>query len=220
MASRLSLTTRFAAAALHAAVVFAAVVLALGYVDFDVFDGSTPAPSERPFAAVVFTGGFDRIDLGLQLLNAGAAPRLYISGVSVDPHFFPGAFYSIFQQRNPNIRAMRRLVECCVEWDGLATNTFQNGRETKCWSKRHPLTGGLLLVSSPLHMARAKAVLQANLPHSEIIPRPTASQRPDSQTRMVEYLKLVGTKIALAATPRFFDARLYGPFSAGCAASN
>ena len=133
----------------------ALVALTLGFAAFDSFSIPSEAEVRRASAAVVFTGAFERVDAGLQLVNAGAVPRLYVSGLNANAGILPARFVSHFSERNPNIADLRRLVECCVEWGELADNTFQNARDTKCWADRRGLTGPLLLITSRRHMARA-----------------------------------------------------------------
>ena len=71
--------TRFAA--------FIALVWALGFAWFAIFLPQ-PLDGRTTDAIVVLTGSGGRIDRGLELMQAGAAKRMLISGVdrSVRPH--------------------------------------------------------------------------------------------------------------------------------------
>ena len=132
----------------------ALIGVAVGYVSFDSFSIPSLERIRQVSAAVVFTGQFDRVDVGLRLADAGAVPRLYISGVNGNVGLDPAHFVEQFSIRNPDIADLRRLVACCVEWGERADNTFQNAQDTKCWVDRRGLAGPLLLITSRQHMAR------------------------------------------------------------------
>ena len=121
---------------------------AVGYVSFNSFSVPSLDRIRQVSAAVVFTGQFQRVDVGLRLADAGAVPRLYISGVNGNAGIDPAHFVEQFSIRNPDIADLRRLVACCVEWGERADNTFQNAQDTKCWVDRRGLTGPLLLITS------------------------------------------------------------------------
>src|SRR5271165_4516435 len=67
----------------------ALISVALGFLVFDSFDVPLEAEVRRASAGIVFTGAFERVDAGLQLLNAGAIPRLYVSGVNAGAGILP-----------------------------------------------------------------------------------------------------------------------------------
>jgi uncharacterized SAM-binding protein YcdF (DUF218 family) len=168
---------------------------------------------------VVFTGAFERVDAGLQLLDAGIVPRLYISGVNANAGILPTDFVSQFAMRNPNIADLRRLVECCVEWGERADNTFQNARDTECWLDRRRLTGPLLLITSRSHMARAMAALSGALPSRVLIPYPVDDSRPfpdPLRGRAFEYVKYLGAIVAVRLPWIVGAQRLYGPLAGAC----
>src|SRR5690242_18030983 len=80
-----------------------------------------PGPPRHTDAIVVLTGGRLRLETGLELLGAGDAEKLFISGVNqrVD--------------RGELLRAMGPQAEraaCCVVLGHEADNTFGNARET------------------------------------------------------------------------------------------
>ena len=50
---------------------------AVGYFYFDLFSVPSLDRIRQVSAAVVFTGQFQRVDVGLRLADAGAVPRLY-----------------------------------------------------------------------------------------------------------------------------------------------
>jgi uncharacterized SAM-binding protein YcdF (DUF218 family) len=191
----------------------------VGFVAFDSFSVPSVDEVRRASAAVVFTGAFERVDAGLQLLDAGTVPRLFISGVNANEGILPDRFVSQFSARNRNIRDLSRLVECCVEWGERAHNTFQNALDTKCWVYDRRLTGSLLLITSRRHMARAHAALSNAFPGRALIPYPVADALPSVdpiRMRTSEYAKFLAT-IVILRLPWIFDRqRLFGQFTAAC----
>lgn len=196
---------------------FAVVTGAVDYVSFDSFSVPSLDRIHQVSAAVVFTGQFERVDVGLRLADAGAVPRLYISGVNGNAGMDPSYFVEQFSIRNPDIADLRRLVACCAEWGKRANNTFQNAQDTKCWVDRRALTGPLLLITSRKTMARALAALSGALPDRIIVPYPVEDGDPTGgQTRMRAYLKYLVT-IVVARLPLTVGAQgVYGPFVDGC----
>ena len=190
---------------------------AVVYVSFDSFSIPSPDRIRQASAAVVFTGQFERVDVGLRLADAGAVPRLYISGVNGNAGIDPAHFVEQFSIRNPDIADLRRLVACCVEWGQHADNTFQNAQDTKCWVDRQSLTGPLLLITSRQTMARAMAALSGALPDRVIVPYPAEDGLPPSgRTRMRAYLKYLVTIVASRLPLSVGAQRVYGPFVDGC----
>ncbi|WP_244613027.1 YdcF family protein [Methylosinus sp. Ce-a6] len=190
-------------AATHTLLVYVFAIIICRFDSFDAFELPSAVETRHVSAAVVFTGSFERIDAGLQLMNSGVVPLLYISGLNANAGLHPSRFVAQFSARNPNIRDLRRLVECCVQWGEYAENTIQNAVETRCWVRRHETPGPLLLITSRLHMARALTALSSELPDRPLIPFPAldpASSASQSRPRVIEYLKYLAT-IALVHAP-------------------
>ena len=187
---------------------------AVDYVSFDSFSVPSLDQVRQVTAAVVFTGQFERVDVGLRLVDAGAVPRLYISGVNGNAGMEPAHFVEQFSIRNPDIADLPRLVACCVESGERADNTFQNAQDTKCWVDRRGLTGPLLLITSRQTMARAMAALSGALPDRVIVPYPVEDNLP--RTRIRTYLKYLVTIVAARLPLSVGAQRVYGPFVDGC----
>jgi uncharacterized SAM-binding protein YcdF (DUF218 family) len=195
----------------------ALVSAAVEYLSFDSFSVPSLDRIRQVSAAVVFTGQFERVDVGLRLADAGAVSRLYISGVNGNAGMDPAHFVEQFSTRNPDIADLRRLVACCVEWGQRADNTFQNARDTKCWVERRGLTGSLLLITSRQPMARAMTALSNALPDHVIVPYPVEDgPLPGGQTRMRAYLKYLVTIVAVRLPLAVGAQRVDGPFVDGC----
>jgi uncharacterized SAM-binding protein YcdF (DUF218 family) len=187
------------------------------YVSFDSFSVPSLDRIRQVSAAVVFTGQFERVDVGLRLADVGAVPRLYISGVNGNAGLDPAHFVEHFSTRNPDIADLRRLVACCVEWGERADNTFQNAQDTKCWVGRRDLTGPLLLITSRRTLARATAALSGALPDRVIIPYPVEDGPPSvGRARMRKYLKYLVTSVVARLPLIIGGQRVYGPFAEGC----
>jgi uncharacterized SAM-binding protein YcdF (DUF218 family) len=188
-----------------------------GYVSFDSFNVPSMERIRQVSAAVVFTGQFDRVDVGLRLADASTVPRLYISGVNGNAGMDPAHFVEQFSIRNPDIVDLRRLIACCVEWGERADNTLQNAQDTKCWVDRRALTGPLLLITSRQHMPRARAALSGALPDHAIVAYPVEDGLPTTgRARVRSYLEYLVT-IVVARLPMTVGAgRVYGPFAEGC----
>lgn len=190
-------------AAAHTIFLYALATTISLFDSFDAFDAPSAAEARLASAAVVFSGSFDRIDSGLQLLNSGVVPRLYISGLNANAGLRPSRFVAQFSVRNPNIPDLQRSVDCCVQWGEHADNTLENAVETRCWAQRSETRGPLLLITSRLHMARALTALSRELPDHRIIPFPApepARSTSRLQPRALEYLKYLGT-LALTHVP-------------------
>ncbi|MBY6242481.1 YdcF family protein [Methylosinus sp. Sm6] len=166
------------------------------FQSFDDFVVPSAAEVRRASAAVVFSGAFERVDAGLRLVNAGAIPLLYISGLNANAGLRPTHIVSQFSTRNPDIADLPSLIQCCVRWGENADNTLQNAFETRCWVKRRKAPGALLLITSRRHMARALTALSSELPEHALIPYPVpdapASGSP-LRPRAFEYLKYLAT---------------------------
>lgn len=190
---------------------------AVDYVAFDSFSVPSLDRIRRVTAAVVFTGQFERVDVGLRLAEAGAVTRLYISGVNGGAGMDPAHFLEQFSMRNPDITDLPRLVACCVEWGERAENTFQNAQDTKCWVDRRGLTGPLLLITSRQTLARAMVALSGALPERAIVPYPVEDRVPTiGWARMRTYLKYLVTIVAARLPLSVGAQRVYGPFVDGC----
>lgn len=111
---------------------------------------------------VVLTGGADRINEALQLLERGLGRRLMISGVNM----------------NSTAEALKRLwpgrehlFECCIDLDYQARNTYENAIEARRWARAQGFTS-LLLVTASYHLPRAALELKHAMPEAVIQPYP------------------------------------------------
>lgn len=155
---------------------FAAFMLSLGH----------PLENRKTDAIVVLTGGSKRIDRGLEVLRAGDAKRMLVSGV--DPDVRPGEFAAEY-------KIDRKLMRCCVDLGWQAVDTRSNAEETAEWVKEHQYKT-VRLVTSDWHMPRARLELAHALKGVEVIGDPVRSQ-PGFAMLFREYHKYLVRRIAL-----------------------
>lgn len=191
------------------------VAIAFNYLIFDDYEIPDAQIIRTIGAAIVLTGEFSRIDVGLQLQSEGKIPRLFISG------FNPGAgltdaFVEQFSKRNPSIRDLGSLMACCIEYGVEAETTFQNALEVKCWLAQKGIEGPILLITSRNHMARALADFRGALPLRKIFPYPVFDAPPlVGESRAREYARYL-VSLGLSPLPVGIDPRDAGPFFIGC----
>jgi uncharacterized SAM-binding protein YcdF (DUF218 family) len=125
--------------------------------------------SERPImpmphadGIVVLTGGSDRVKAGLELLMAGAAPRLLISGAGT------GTYLGDFTPRD-GINATQKAAG--ITLGHHATTTRGNAREAAAWVIRHNIVS-LIVVTADYHMPRALLELQRRMPAVTLLAEP------------------------------------------------
>jgi uncharacterized SAM-binding protein YcdF (DUF218 family) len=172
-------------------------VAALGFARR--IEASVPAGGELPETAVVFTGEFDRIRLGLALLREGRVKRLFISGVNPSAGIRIGGFADQFGLN----AALRQALETGLLALGPgAENTSQNAAESACWARARGLSGPILLITSRQHMPRASLALERSLPGAAVIRMSVddVTVAPDTTLLITEFAKYV---ITYAATLHF-----------------
>jgi uncharacterized SAM-binding protein YcdF (DUF218 family) len=119
----------------------------IGFFRFtdNVADLQMPAATAEVDAIVALTGGYQRIDQALALLEDGVGQRLLISGV------------------NPNTTgtALRRVTgtksatfDCCVDIGYQALDTIGNANETANWIRQRGYER-ILVVTNNYHMPRS-----------------------------------------------------------------
>ena len=128
-------------------------------------------PSIATDAIVVLTGGRLRLETGLQLLAAGRAKKLFVSGVN---------------QRVDRAELLRPLgpigqhAVCCIVLGHEADNTFGNARETANWMHEEGYRS-LRLVTSWYHMRRGLLEFGRAMPQVAIIADPVFAYHVDSE---------------------------------------
>lgn len=112
---------------------------------------------ELPRTAIVFTGHFDRIRVGLELLSTGRVDQLFITGVNGDAGLNVARFAQQFDLP-PEQAAWIETGKISLAAD--AHTTFENAWEAGCWMDQQPDIEAVVLITSRRHMARASVALQ------------------------------------------------------------
>ena len=147
---------RFAATVLSAAVL---IGTALAFADFVRHVGTLTPPQETSAGGiVVLTGGSDRIEVALGLLQEGSAERLLISGVH-------GGTNAAALINRTDVDP--QLFACCVDLGYAALDTAGNAQEAADWAREHAFSS-LLVVTSAYHVPRTTFEMSNHLPDVEI----------------------------------------------------
>ena len=116
----------------------------------------------EPYQRIMVTGGSGRLQAGLDLLAAGRAEKLFVSGV------YRGV--EVAELLRLSARAPDRL-RCCVVLGYSADNTAGNARETAEWIAREGYSS-LRLVTASYHMPRSLLEFRRAMPGVTIITHP------------------------------------------------
>lgn len=143
----------------------AALILGWLLLDFMSRTNEYVVSGEVPRTAIVFSGQYDRVHLGLNLLSSGTLDRLFISGVNRKAGLGVARFSEQFA-----------LTPEQVGWvsDGKiilapdARSTLENALEAACWLDQQPDIDAVTLITSQRHMARASAALQHKISPTSI----------------------------------------------------
>ncbi|TIX49471.1 YdcF family protein [Alteraurantiacibacter aquimixticola] len=157
-----------------------AIAWALGFMWF-ALALPQPADAERTDAIVVPTGGNGRIQRGLEVLRAGEAEKMLVTGVDLDVR--PGEFAAEFSVE-------QELLDCCITLGFSALDTRGNARETAEWMTENSYSS-MRLVTSDWHMRRTAVELSDRLPDGVEVLRDAVPTQPSLGTLFVEYHKLI-----------------------------
>lgn len=124
----------------------------------------TAGDDQATDAIVVLTGGSERLAVGFDLLRAGKARKLFISGV----------------YRGVEVRELLTLtaqpgsdLECCVRLGYDADDTEGNAVETARWMRDEGFSS-LRVVTANYHMPRSLVEFRRALPGVTLVPHPVA----------------------------------------------
>jgi len=179
----------------------ACLALCVGFFLFAAaIDRAEPLPPRKAQGMVALTGGAERIADAIDLLAAGRADRLLITGVN------QATTGAAIARLTPQFRP---LFSCCIDLGYEALDTVGNAAETRQWVRMHGMRS-VIIVTSNYHMPRALVEIGKALPGVELVPYPVVSDRQRAgplwadatMLRIValEYLKYVA---ALARTRLF-----------------
>ena len=149
--------------------------------------GSTPPPPHTD-GIVVLTGGAERVETALRLLQAGAGGRLLVSGV---------AHGTELPDISRNLGFDPVPLAARVTIGHAATSTFGNAEETAGWAQANNLHS-LTVVTAGYHMKRAMLELGRAMPGVALFPLPVTSASVRSRVLAVEYIKLLAAWCGLS----------------------
>jgi uncharacterized SAM-binding protein YcdF (DUF218 family) len=153
--------------------VFLGVILLalLGYgLGFVLFVSNLPVPLTtvpKADGIVALTGGDERLDTAVALLEHGAGKRLLISGVSQET---TKETVGRMSEGGPRFR-------CCADI-GYAEDTHGNAEEAATWTREHHFNS-LVIVTGRYHMPRTMREFSAILPDVTLTAYPVDQSRID-----------------------------------------
>jgi uncharacterized SAM-binding protein YcdF (DUF218 family) len=146
-------------------VIIAAIIFG-GFLRFaDSVTTLKPPVEPRADAIVVLTGGYQRIDQAVELLQKGAGKRLLISGVHPT---------TTSAQIRKMTQATPELFSCCVDIGYDALDTIGNAEEASNWIHAKGYKS-VLIVTNNYHMPRSLAELAYVDPETQFIPYPVVN---------------------------------------------
>ncbi|WP_298371872.1 YdcF family protein [Azospirillum sp.] len=128
-------------------------------------EAADPQAQRGTDAIVVLTGGSNRLSVGLELLAAGRARKLFVSGVydGVD-----------VQELLRLSRRAPKEMECCIALGYSADSTIGNAYETADWMRDQGFRS-LRVVTANYHMRRSLLELWMAMPDVELVPHPVVA---------------------------------------------
>ncbi len=130
-----------------------------GYAYLDmtrkVLDGdfNDNSGNPTPIGIAVLTGGINRIEKAIQLLNDGVGERLLISGVR------PGTSLNLITSRKDVVLKNQQPIDLGYE----ATDTVGNAKEVREWTEKYHINE-FYVVTSFYHIPRSRLELQHEMP--------------------------------------------------------
>jgi uncharacterized SAM-binding protein YcdF (DUF218 family) len=140
----------------------------LGFVLFVSNLPNTPARMPRADGIVALTGGGERLDTAVSLLEHGVGKRLLVSGVSQET---TKETVGKMSEGGPRFR-------CCADIGYSAEDTHGNAEEAAAWTRENHFTS-LVIVTGRYHMPRTMKEFSAVLPGVSLIAYPVNQSRID-----------------------------------------
>ena len=141
---------------------------------------------------VVLTGDKYRISEGLSLLEKKIGNKLLISGVNSKISL------NVIKNEFPKYD---ELFNCCIEFDNISSNTFENIREAYAWKLNNNINT-ILIVSSDYHLPRVELesnrLLLKEDTHYYGVEYKSQKINIRMKKLIVEYVKYLRTKVSLS----------------------
>ncbi len=152
------------------------------------FDSDSPR-----MPGVVFTGQFERVYAGLDLLEHGRIRPLLISGANGGAGIPVAGFAKKFQLSSALQAALSNGQ--LVLASGAYT-TFQNAYETRQWLSTLPEGQPVVLITSRFHMPRASAALELAVENRRVLRHVVAEEAPVTRNHVAtEWAKYMWTML-------------------------
>ena len=167
-----------------------ALVMLIWIGGFVLFLFTLPGPAAEGTVTdgvAVLTGGPGRLVRGAEVLKAGLAQRLLVSGVH--PSVKPGELAEA-------ARIPAKLAACKVDLGFKADSTRTNAEEVSAWVA-HNKFHSVRLVTAAYHMPRAKAEVEARLPPDVLVVADGVRAGLPLWSMLVEYAKLQASWLLL-----------------------
>ena len=115
---------------------------------------------------VILTGGTNRIKEGFEVIYKLDSKSISNLKVLVSGTGKGFSKLSLQEKLNPNFDI--RLIECCVELDGVSQDTYSNAIETSKWVSKNNIQE-ILLITSNYHIPRSILEFQNKMPNLKIL---------------------------------------------------
>ncbi|MCK0069157.1 YdcF family protein [Kordiimonas laminariae] len=122
------------------------------------YAAKTDTTASKSDAVIVLTGGPNRLETGITLLENKVAGRMLISGVHEDVR--PSEL-AVRTGANPD------LFACCIDLGYAADSTIGNAQESAEWVHKNSFQT-ILLVTSDYHIQRSLILFRKHLPDTSI----------------------------------------------------
>ena len=163
------------------------LLYALGFVLFSFTLGKPAPATAETDAAVVLTGGAGRFAHAMDVIRAGKAKRLLVSGVD------PAVTKPDLVRRIPG---SQKWIACCVDLGSESVDTRSNAEETGRWLAKHKYKS-VRLITSDWHMRRARYEFEKVLRGKYRLVTDAVRTEPSFLTLFGEYNKYLLRRVAV-----------------------
>ncbi|WP_455481872.1 YdcF family protein [Bartonella sp. B35(2025)] len=165
---------------------FLLIIILFFCVSFIIFSEKTeqlkpPHPLLKADAIIVLTGGENRVETGLNLLQQKLGSRLLISGVNTTTNI---SRFTHITHINP------QLFTCCVDIGHKAINTKGNAEESAAWIKKHHYKT-IYIVTHDYHMWRSLRELKYLMPDINFIAYPIKKSGNESTIQQINQIRIL-----------------------------
>jgi uncharacterized SAM-binding protein YcdF (DUF218 family) len=157
------------------------LLYALGFALFSV-TLDQPVDGQKTQAIVVLTGGPNRIERGVALMQENQAKRMLIAGA--DPSV---SREDLRRRLGPG---SNRVLRCCIDLGSESVDTRSNAEEAGRWLRKNGFTS-VRLVTSDWHMRRATYEFRHHLGDRYTLLTDAVPTRPRFLTLFGEYNKYI-----------------------------